>query len=248
MMDGRSKMLERIIREMGKRKARAVIQENSQLEESGKRKMTFSEKDDQWIDELESFSKKLKSSYTVKSRYQLAIRRKEEETKRSKGEGGSRGNIRLAKIWKARNEKQFTSKVKESMHTSRKVVEEWLEFKDAVEGRGKQIPTPSSPFNFQDRWTPSPDNAIRLNDDVAIKGQHRKAAWGIVARNSQGKLLHTWAIPNLECRKPMVEEALAVWMTLIKAREQGWDNIEVQLDCQGVIKKIIEEDTKDAAL
>ncbi|KAL3528707.1 hypothetical protein ACH5RR_008029 [Cinchona calisaya] len=94
------------------------------------------------------------------------------------------------------------------------------------EHRGNRKTVNEEIAQAHDRWTPSPDNAIRLNVDAAIKGQHKQAAWGIVARNSQGNLLHSWAIPNLDCRKPMVEKALAVRMALIKAREQGCDTLK----------------------
>ena len=65
-----------------------------------------------------------------------------------------------------------------------------------------------------------------------------KAGWGIVARNWKGELLAAWAYPCTRCSEANLEEALAVREAMIRAKEKGWQKVELESDCKGIIDKI----------
>ena len=51
---------------------------------------------------------------------------------------------------------------------------------------------------------------IKINTNAALQGYYRRAGWGIVARNNEGKLVQSWALPQKSCTEPKLEEALAI--------------------------------------
>nr|XP_027122368.1 uncharacterized protein LOC113739352 [Coffea arabica] len=95
------------------------------------------------------------------------------------------------------------------------------------------------------RWIPSRERCTRINIDAIVQKSKEKVGWGIVARNFERKLIMAWAMPNKYLSVLVVEKALAIQMALIKAKQKGWKEIEIQSNCKTIIGKLQEDSVED---
>lgn len=85
------------------------------------------------------------------------------------------------------------------------------------------------------KWSRPSPGWIKLNTDAAVDQQRGVACSGIVARDETG------AFVAAECRRydhlvePAVIELLACRDVMMFARQQAWQNMEVEMDCQVVV-------------
>ena len=74
-----------------------------------------------------------------------------------------------------------------------------------------------------------------------------KAGWGVVASDSKGKVLITWATPRSSCSEARLEEALVIREATIQAKRRAWKKVEFESDCQMiVIDKVVHLDFNGA--
>ncbi|XP_027118809.1 uncharacterized protein [Coffea arabica] len=81
-----------------------------------------------------------------------------------------------------------------------------------------------------------------MNYDAALHQKTDKAGWGMVVRNWQGKVLGAWAVPNTSCSNPKLEEAIALRIAMLVAKQQGWRRMEFEIDCMQVVNGINREE------
>lgn len=144
-----------------------------------------------------------------------------------------------------KNEKQFQNSRKSAMRAINKALMEWNEYQSTLDETEKQ-PEEEEMKEYDKRWAPPTGQRIKINTDAALQDHCGQAGWGIVARNKEGKLVQSWALPQTNCTEPKLEEALAIRKALQVARQEGWQEIEVQSDCQKIIKKLQQEVTEDS--
>ncbi|XP_071923288.1 uncharacterized protein [Coffea arabica] len=162
-----------------------------------------------------------------------------EATSREKGEEHVIFTVNLLwQIWKDRNEINFNGKGRGPGVVVNKAVTEWLEYQECVGEGSEEEEEPQQLKKEKGRWTAPDKGWIKLNTDAALNRQNRKAGWGIVARDWEGKLIATWACPSFTCSVPVLEEALAIRAAMVKAATEGWEKIIIESDCKVVIDKI----------
>ncbi|XP_071933971.1 uncharacterized protein [Coffea arabica] len=125
-----------------------------------------------------------------------------------------------------------------------KAISEWIECKEAQTATMEQEEI-REPKEEDKRWVPPREKCIRINIDAAVQTSRGKAGWGIVTRNSEGKLISTWAIPQKCSSEPTVEEELAIQMALMKAKQKGWKEIKIRSDCKNVVGKLQENSAEN---
>ncbi|PNT76908.1 hypothetical protein BRADI_1g55484v3 [Brachypodium distachyon] len=85
------------------------------------------------------------------------------------------------------------------------------------------------------KWSRPSPGWIKLNTDAVVDQQRGVACSGIVARDETG------AFMSAKCRRydhlvePAVIELLACRDVMLFARQQAWQNIEVEMDRQVVV-------------
>ncbi|XP_071933645.1 uncharacterized protein [Coffea arabica] len=73
-----------------------------------------------------------------------------------------------------------------------------------------------------------------------------KAGWGLIARDWQGEVKGAWAVPSTSCSNAKVEEAKALRLAMLVAKQNGWRRVEFESDCLQVINDI--NSTNDEAV
>lgn len=152
----------------------------------------------------------------------------------------------MSQIWKARNGVVFKNNQWNPVQVVNKAVDEWLEFQQVQkEGQEKQQKVREA-GGQETRWVPPREGWIKVNSDAALNQKMNKAGWGIVARDSCGNVLSTWAIPRSSCSEARLEEALALRKAMIQARQQGWRRVEFESDCKMIIDKVTGDAEEDS--
>ncbi|XP_027090154.1 uncharacterized protein [Coffea arabica] len=67
----------------------------------------------------------------------------------------------------------------------------------------------------------------------------------MVARDWQGNVLKAWAIPNLSCSSPKLEESMALRAAMLLAKQQGWTKVIFESDCLQLVEEINKEQTTE---
>lgn len=128
-----------------------------------------------------------------------------------------------------------------------KALQEWQEF-DQVAQKARDEALEVDKEQMNDKWQAPWGGMIKLNTDAAMDMRNSRVSWSIVARNQKGEIVKVWAGSEQRKGDPLVEEADAVRRALIKAKAEGWENIEVQSDCKAAIERIKEENAQDARI
>ena len=129
--------------------------------------------------------------------------------------------------------------------TINKAVGEWIEDNEANSNGGTEEQKDGKSDRKESRWYPSPQGFVCLNTDAALDVKRRRVGWGVVARDKKGELVEAWAGSCDRCGEPVVEEAIAIRLALLKAQQRQWSNIIIQSDCKRVVDKLIEENAGD---
>ena len=87
----------------------------------------------------------------------------------------------------------------------------------------------------QRKWKPPKEDVIIINTNAAISTKMIRTGKNIIARNSTGKILGAMGLVEHKRGEASTEEALAVKVALMMAKNVGWTKIDVQTDCNGVI-------------
>ncbi|XP_071924136.1 uncharacterized protein [Coffea arabica] len=94
-------------------------------------------------------------------------------------------------------------------------------------------------------WHPPPLGVIKLNSDAAVEQKFRRIGWGVVARKEDGAVAGAWAGGARREGNPAVEEALAIREAVIKAKQRGWNKVEIQSDCKLMVDKLKDKNADD---
>lgn len=139
----------------------------------------------------------------------------------------------LWQIWKNRNAWHFQS----ARHSPYEVVQiawtEWLEYKELH----SQQQIPKAHNNTTERkmaWQPPDQGVVKLNVGSICEGQGKGVGLGIVARDSLGDLLQTWAVYLNYTNNPVIAELEAVRVALIVAQQNEWRRVEIQGDIKAI--------------
>lgn len=128
------------------------------------------------------------------------------------------------------------------MQQINKAMADWIEYKKA-QTEGEKLKDENERREEGRRWVPLRGSCIKINTNAAPQKPREKVGWGMVP--SYEPMLF-WALPQNSCSEPMLEEALAVRTTMVKAKMEGWTVAEFQSDCESLIKKIQEEGCDNA--
>ena len=85
------------------------------------------------------------------------------------------------------------------------------------------------------KWVPPPQGVVKLNTDAALEVKGGRVGWGVVARREDGMVVGAWAGGERRNGIPAVEEALAIREAVIKAKQCGWNKVEIQSDCKQML-------------
>lgn len=83
-------------------------------------------------------------------------------------------------------------------------------------------------------WQLPDQGVVKLNVSSICEGQGRDVGLGIVARNSLGVLLQTWAVYLNHTNNPVIAELEAVRVALIVAQQNEWRRVEIQGDIKAM--------------
>lgn len=144
----------------------------------------------------------------------------------------------LWQLWKARNKKVFESVPVDALRIVQKAHGEWLEFDHANAEDKNTKCRAHEPEQHCKQWEPPKEGIMRINTDAAISAQMIRTGKGIIARDWTGKIIKATGLVELKKGAAEMEEILAVRATLLMAKNAGWTQIEVQLDCKIVVDQI----------
>ncbi|XP_004305406.1 PREDICTED: putative ribonuclease H protein At1g65750-like [Fragaria vesca subsp. vesca] len=135
-------------------------------------------------------------------------------------------------IWKARNDTIFRDVITTATNVVATAAFHFNEtaLYKAVVGGGISQTTPSTI-----RWLPPHNNFIKINFDGSVQG--RSAVGGFVFRNSDGNVILA-AAKGLGSTTIPTAEATALRDNLVKARDRGYMNVQVEGDSKLVIDAI----------
>ncbi|XP_071921741.1 uncharacterized protein [Coffea arabica] len=95
-------------------------------------------------------------------------------------------------------------------------------------------------------WKPPGKGVIRINTDAAFSAGMDQYGLGGVARDWKEGIIKAWANAARKTNEPLVEEAVAIRMGMIKAKEAQWKVVEFQSDCKVVVEMIMKESIRDS--
>lgn len=150
-------------------------------------------------------------------------------------------------IWKTRNEGTFNQEQRQPQWTVTRAIDDWWEFREALENDDRGDPVRNLlPGNL--RREDFHQAAFTINTDAGLSESELKAGFGIVARDRQGKLHKTWAIPVEYRADPAILEAEAIRLALLYAIQENWADIIICSDCKVVIDKINNHELDESML
>ena len=133
----------------------------------------------------------------------------------------------LWQIWKSRNQVQFNGVRNCPERTANKVVHEWAEYNGVRVGEDKTEENGKKQVAESSRWYPPPQGVIKLNSDAALEQKERRIGSEVMARREDGEIVGAWAGGERRDGNPTVEEALAIRKAVIKAKQRGWNKVEI---------------------
>lgn len=151
----------------------------------------------------------------------------------------------LWQIWKARNESQFNKEERDPFLPVHKAVGEWREYQEATRNLEESEGERAMEETVGAKWMPPAKGSIKINTDAAFNKIKKQAGWGLAARNDEGRLIATWAIPRMCSRNAKMEEAMVIRKALEIALLEGWERVQVESDCKVVVDKLREQDWND---
>lgn len=143
----------------------------------------------------------------------------------------------LWQIWKARNDREFNQKEREF----EKALKEWVEFDDANKGKEPRKITQETEVQ---QWTDQHQNEGGMRMLLKIHTQQDQSqsivGIGITATDNFGQVQAAWALRERMSGDPLQDQAEAVRLALLKAANQGWRHIKVELDNRRLVESIMD--------
>ncbi|XP_027162557.1 uncharacterized protein LOC113763065 [Coffea eugenioides] len=131
------------------------------------------------------------------------------------------------------------------MSTVETTVREWAQYNEVRVGEDKTEVNGEKQAAESSRWYPPPQGVIKLNSDAALEQKERRIGSEVVARREDGEMVGAWAGGERRDGNPTVEEALAIRKAVIKAKQRGWNKVEIQSDCKQMVDKLKDRNNED---
>lgn len=141
-------------------------------------------------------------------------------------------------IWKARNQKVFKKDETDAREVVQKAHHEWLEFLDAQKHERIEHRDETSICTPPVCRPQSNHGIIRIHSDAALDPIHCRSSKAVIARDDKGNLLRAWANSDEHLGSPLMEEAVAIRMGMLMAKEARWKKVEFCSDCKTFIDMI----------
>ncbi|KAL3530531.1 hypothetical protein ACH5RR_009853 [Cinchona calisaya] len=109
-------------------------------------------------------------------------------------------------------------------------MQEWGEFSEVTREEKKGTESDGGNNQVQTRWKPPRNVAIVLNSDAATSISTNKSVLGVVARDRHGQVVAIWVEPLHQCLDAEIDEAMVLRLAMIKAKEEGWDEVGMLSD------------------
>ncbi|KAL3518801.1 hypothetical protein ACH5RR_021390 [Cinchona calisaya] len=175
----------------------------------------------------------------------------------SEGNGTNTGNDKeptivtaniLWNLWKDRNREVFDKQSISFDRTLGTVLDEWWELRITnQEMHSRKSAYSDTSFQGTDSF-PVHEASIAINCARAIHMAKRRADFGMMGMDSNGNILKVWA-DSKECGTDLsLIEAEAIRFSLIKARLEGWDRINILSSNIRLVQKITKRYADDAKL
>ncbi|XP_071923063.1 uncharacterized protein [Coffea arabica] len=144
----------------------------------------------------------------------------------------------LWQLWKARNACNFNKESTKGNLISSRALEEWLEYKqmwDLEKRESKkddpEVPTMTITKELQDQ------HVILMFTDATMDKKRSRGGLGIAAKDHNGKLVKTWAIPTGMMKDAAILEVEAIRSAMLKALEEGWTSLLIHSDCKCLVDR-----------
>lgn len=89
----------------------------------------------------------------------------------------------------------------------------------------------------KDHWAPIEGKGVKINFDASFEAQRFRSGTGIVARDSDGRVIESKAVLHERVCSPFAAEALACLEAIKMGKEIGEDNTALEADSLTVVKK-----------
>ena len=145
----------------------------------------------------------------------------------------------LWQIWKARNNREFNHKEKEPFKIIEKALKEWTEFEEANKRKddGKStLETEEQQMTDQEQM--ECHTGLLLKIHTYQSKDQPTVGIGISVTDYMGQLQAVWALTERTSGDLLQDQAAAVRLALLKAGNQGWSNIQVELDNRKLVEAI----------
>nr|XP_027082466.1 uncharacterized protein LOC113704793 [Coffea arabica] len=144
-------------------------------------------------------------------------------------------------IWKAKNDREFNQKEREPHKIVEKAIKDWVEFEEA--NKGKEPRKITQETEVQHRTNQNHNEGVRkmlLKIHTQQDKRQSVVGIGITAANNLGQLQAAWALRERMLDDPLQDQAKTVKPALLKAANQGWRHIKVELDNRRLMEYIME--------
>ncbi|KAL3524474.1 hypothetical protein ACH5RR_017308 [Cinchona calisaya] len=98
------------------------------------------------------------------------------------------------------------------------------------------------------KWSLAAEGCIKLNTSTILKAHKSKGSCAFAARNHEGRLIvaRDWLNQNIKVKDLLEEETIL--LTLEFAKDKGWRNVEVQVECVHLVNKLKRKNSRDREL
>lgn len=136
-------------------------------------------------------------------------------------------------MWKARNALYFREEKWEEKVIIEHAWEEWIEWKKVRLEETNSV-MKRVQIDRQTGWARPEQGVIKFNVGPEIQEGSHNIGVGIVARDFHGEAVQMWSVAREGKVSPVVADLLAVRIALLFAQQNGWREIEIQVDTKAL--------------
>ncbi|XP_074369771.1 uncharacterized protein LOC141711268 [Apium graveolens] len=142
-------------------------------------------------------------------------------------------------IWRARNDlvwnQKFSSINKIVAAAAKQYLTQWT---IAQSRSSSTLLQPQSNGDGVTSWAKPQPNTVKVSVDAAIFEDRSEADFGMVARDSDGRLIEAKVLTESKCTSPVLAEAIAVKEALSWIDQTKWLSVTLESDCLVVVQAI----------
>ncbi|XP_027071712.1 uncharacterized protein [Coffea arabica] len=134
----------------------------------------------------------------------------------------------LWQLWKDRNDMEFERKERDGWKSVRKASTEWMEYEEAgIKKKEKSTPETDKARESSREEGRVEEGLMELQIATKKSAEGRKLGIGVVARQAGGRIRAEWKLVERSSGREIQDEAEAVRLVLLKARQLSWQRIKI---------------------